>query len=449
MAAGVACTIVGGGVAGASLAILLAREGGNVALIDRGWGPWSGPWETMLPSARTLLQRTGLEELVTGCSRPDPLRHGAIWGSDECQWQQQQAPGLLLNRGAFDAALRRLAAAAGAVVHCGERTSLAAAGEQLVIATGRTMRVARPGATTASGPAALAFTYLGAAAAGDRGTAVVEAVPQGWIWTHAPTIGPASATVVVDAGQLRAIGRERLLAAAFAAARGPAARLIGRRLSGVVDATPRQHTVAGELRIGDAAAAIDPLASQGVEKALAAADHAAAVLRSAAVRPDWWPRLVACHARWERGLWQAHAAAAAEWYRREQRFAGEPFWRCRQVAAPPRQRVVRRLRVAAAVRACPVLVREGPWFVERDGHRHDGIDDERTHLGRVPLAPLLALFAAPRTIEEAVLAAGGDPRLFVAGPAAVRAALHELARSGWLEDASAASGRARAAATSR
>lgn len=439
-----ACTIVGGGVAGAALAFLLAREGSAVELIDRGNGPWSGPWETVLPSARALLERSGLAAVVADCAQQDPLRHGAIWGSEQCRWQQQAAPGLLLRRGAFDAALRDAAAAAGARVRCGERTTPAAPGERLVVATGRTVRVAKPGATTASGPGTLAFAFRGGLPPADCGTAVVEAVPQGWIWTHALATGLASATVVVDAGQLRKEGRERLLGAAFAAARGPASRLVDRRLHGVVDATPRLHSVAGELRLGDAAAAIDPLASQGVEKALAAADHAAAVLRSAAARPDWWPRLVACHARWERGLWQAHAAAAAAWYRREERFATEPFWRRRrQAASLPAS--TGRLHVAEAVRAGPVLVREGAVFVERAGFRHDGIDDERTHVGHLPLAPLLALFARPRTIDEAVALAGSDPRLFALGPAAVQAALQELARSGWLVDADAANGQERVA----
>lgn len=439
-----ACTIVGGGVAGAALAFLLAREGGTVELIDRGNGPWSGPWETVLPAAHALLERSGLAAVVTDCAQQDPLRHGAIWGSEQCRWQQQAAAGLLLRRGAFDTGLRDAAAAAGARVRCGERRAPAALGERLVVATGRTVRAARPGATTASGPGTLAFAFRGELPPADRGAAVVEAVPQGWIWTHAPANELASATIVVDAGQLREVGRERLLASAFAAARGPASRLVERRLHGVVDATPRLHSVDGELRLGDAAAALDPLASQGVEKALAAADHAAAVLRTAAARPEWWPRLVACHARWERGLWQAHAAAAAAWYRREERFAAELFWRRRRRAAPP-PAPSGRLRVAGAVRQCPVLVREGAWFVERAGFRHDGIDDERAHVGHVPLAPLLALFAQPRTIDEAAAIAGGDPRLFVLRPAAVQAALQELARSGWLVDADAPNGQERAA----
>jgi 2-polyprenyl-6-methoxyphenol hydroxylase-like FAD-dependent oxidoreductase len=426
--------VIGGGAAGASLAWLLAREGVAVRLVDRGNGPHSGPYETLLGSARAMLERTAFTALLEASAEPDPLRHGAIWGSDDVAWREDAPAGWLLRRGIFDERLRAAALRAGAVVEVGtfppaERTR-GDASRRLVIATGRGRYGGDP---AAMGPAAVAFTFAGEPAATDRGTAVVEALPTGWVWTHAPAHGPASAAVVVDTEQVRDAGREALLAAAFAAARGPAGRMRDRRLTHTSDATPRCHAEApGELRLGDAAAAIDPLASQGVEKAFAAADHAAAVLRTAVDRPAWWERLCACHARWERGLATAHADVAAGWYGRESRFAEEPFWRRRRTAAVPTPPSAGPWRVADDVQPVRVLVRQGPRFDEADGFRRDATDDERTHVGYVPVAPLLAAFRSPATLHVGVTRAGRDARLFVLPPRAVHAALLELVRTGWL-----------------
>ncbi len=406
-------------------------------LVDRGNGPYSGPYETLLGSARAMLERTAFATLLDASAEPDPLRHGAIWGSDDVVWREDAAAGWLLRRGVFDERLRAAARAAGAVVEVGAVASQdrrwLGADDRLVVATGRGVQAGSGHAPPAAGPAAVAFTFTGEADAADRGTAIVEAVPTGWIWTHAPNRGPASAAVVVDTEHVHAAGRETLLARAFAAARGPAGRLRHRQLTHTSDATPRWHQPAvGELRIGDAAASIDPLASQGVEKAFAAADHAAAVLHTAAEQPAWWDRLCACHARWERGLAAAHATVAAAWYGRESRFADEPFWRRRRVSEAGPLATAGRFRVADDVQATRVLVRQGPRFGEVDGYRRHASDDERTHVGYVPVGAVLAAFRTPGTLHQATTLAGQDARLFVLPPRAVHAAMLELLRAGWL-----------------
>ncbi|MEO6596300.1 MAG: FAD-dependent monooxygenase, partial [Planctomycetota bacterium] len=347
------CLIVGGGPAGCALAILLAQRGRAVMLVDHGRAHYSGPNETLLGSSMPMLERTGLGILLTTCAQPDPLRHGAIWGSDALQWREPGHAGLWLQRGPFDEAMRTTVAARGVRVVCPARVRFDDAGggakvlfadgrgEHVepalsIVATGRSsLQALVPAREESAGPSTLAFTWVGEPDDSDRGTAVVEAVPEGWIWTHVPAAGSASAAVLLDQEQLEQVGREALLERAFANARGPARRLRARQLVYANDATARYRTTAAKVMLlGDASATIDPLASQGVEKALAGADHAAAAVGTALQNPEWWPRLRDLHARWERGLFTAHRAVSTAFVQREQRFRSEPFWQRRAESAP-------------------------------------------------------------------------------------------------------------------
>ncbi|MBL8752230.1 MAG: FAD-dependent monooxygenase [Planctomycetes bacterium] len=434
--------VVGGGPAGAGLAFLLAKGGVRTVLVERGQARPSGPFETVLPAARGLLVRCGLDDVVAAAAEPDPLRHGAVWGSGALEWRAAEAGGLLLRRGPFDAALRRSAAERGAVVYEGARVTRDASGLLLVrgcIAEPLEPRVVvhatgRGGPRRALGPGTIAYTFVGEPDPGDRGTAVVEAVAAGWSWTHVPRDGTAACAWFLEA-RLDPMARRAALAHAFAAAVGPAGRLRAARLCFATDATPTVAVAnSGGLAIGDAAATADPLSSQGVEKALAAAEHAAAVVRTMLAEPAWSERLMAVHRRWEAGLAAAHRTAALAWYAREDRFVAAPFWAARRVdlrtSAPPAPELA--FRAAPTLVAERILVREGDRFAMVDGIRDTVSGDERSHIGYVPIAPLLRVCGQPIRLDDAVRVAGREPRLFVLPPRAVHAAIRELVRIGWL-----------------
>ncbi|MGC6487734.1 MAG: NAD(P)/FAD-dependent oxidoreductase, partial [Planctomycetota bacterium] len=296
------CLVIGGGAAGATLALLLARRGVAVTLVDDGRAHYSGPYETVLASTRSTWERLGVLRGVEDGVEADPLRHGAIWGQDELQWRDDPEAGLLLRRGHFDASLRRAAAAAGAVVHEGTRAVPAGRawrlGDETVTArlvayaTGRRQGVAGLARYTRGATRTVSVTLTGEPAAADRGTAVVEACRGGWLWSYAPARGPATAAALLDAPGGRG-GLRDAIEALTASARGPAGRMRQQRLLRANDASPRLRAPGGgALLLGDCAATIDPLASQGVEKAVAAAEHAATVICSALEEPRWWPRLV-------------------------------------------------------------------------------------------------------------------------------------------------------------
>lgn len=425
------------------LAWELARQGHSIVLVDHGRAHYSGPFETVLGATRSLWQRMGLLEQLQEGAVVDPLRHGAIWGSASMQWRDGDDAGLMLQRGVFDRGFRTAAAAAGATVRVGERVLRRdqqwQVGDDLfapkcvAYATGR-------GATDglekvqSTGPATTAVTVLGDPDVGDRGTAVVEAVADGWIWTHIPAVGDASAAVMLDRDGLKERTVEQVLTEVFAGALGPASRLRNWRVAHANDATMGDRGIQKNvLVLGDAAATIDPLASQGVEKAVSSAGHAACVVATALEQPQWWPRLCALHSQWELGLQAAHRRSAYEFYDQEDRFGDHTFWRRRTLAndaveVPAAAKLV----MVATVKQTRALLRHGPRYIEVDGAIDTSSGTEIARVGRVPVAPLVTMLAAPCTLQDAVAQAKTEPSLFVLSPREVHDAILQLAARGWV-----------------
>lgn len=443
------CLIVGGGPGGAALALHLAQRDVAVALVDHGRAHYSGPFETVLASTKSIWDRMGLLQSVAAGVAVDPLRHGAIWGNQELQWRQDEEAGLLLRRGVFDAALRATANAAGAEVYEGARAERVADGWQwtaddgetillqpklLAYATGRAALPCLP-KTQPVGPKTTAVTVLGEPADDDRGSAVVEAVRDGWIWTHVPATGEASAAVLVDRELLKGRKTEDVIEQMFAEASGPAARLRDWRVAHANDATMWKRDVASDcLLLGDAAATIDPLASQGVEKAVSAAEHASVVIATALEHPEWWARLRALHTRWEHGLQAAHSRSANAFYEVESRFASEPFWQQRQAMAPEPAKVPNDqvFRLSTTVQTARVLMRHGPRIIEVAGAIDQATGEELARIARVPVAAVIGLFGEPASLAGAVSLASKDPSLFVLTPHEVHEAIVQLVMRGWL-----------------
>jgi hypothetical protein len=137
-------------------------------------------------------------------------------------------------------------------------------------------------------------------------------------------------------------------------------------------------------------------------------------------------------------LFRAHLATAGAYYASERRFEGAPFWRAR-TAPPPGPStsggtapVPRFLRRAPLVEERPGLRRAGPVLEPATTFAVAGDDEFLTHLGFVPVEPLLRAFAAPRGLEEGIALAGQDPRVFALPKAAVRGAVLALFERGFL-----------------
>jgi hypothetical protein len=185
--------------------------------------------------------------------------------------------------------------------------------------------------------------------------------------------------------------------------------------------------------LGDAAAGLDPLASQGTEKALVGAENAALAIAAALEDPSLRDAAVACHARWERDLFHAHRKTCAGFYGRVARHAAQPFWQRRsaieQAKVPMPVRLVRATSVAEHL----VLERRGSTLERSVGYGRD-LASARVRIGRVALEPLLSAFAEPRSVEDGIARTGQDARVFPLGTAAVRAAITDAISLGLLTE---------------
>jgi flavin-dependent dehydrogenase len=301
-------TVIGGGPAGATCALALARSGISVTLVHwDGYAP--GGIELVSGCARQMLEQDspglfrrllGVEicQTVSLWDTPEPVTLNAMfnpWG-----------PGVALERSLLDQSLRHLARAAGASIAADtkathiERSSqgwrlLLRSGETgssllnsrfVVIATGRAAGglVERPPAPE---PSRIALMMpLAGRGGGDQGhTLYIESADNGW-WYALPAIcGEYFAGFCTRRGEVKKrqgslreffiqeLRRTRLLSPLLPGAADN--RITGR----TADASPFTGAAGdGWIAIGDAAYAPDPLSGMGIERAIESARLGAGAL---------------------------------------------------------------------------------------------------------------------------------------------------------------------------
>jgi class 3 adenylate cyclase/flavin-dependent dehydrogenase/tetratricopeptide (TPR) repeat protein len=336
--------VIGGGPAGAVFAIRLAALGHEVTLVERTAFPRRRLGEALTPGVRVLLETLGTGDAIEAGGGLAVARIRHLWDG-AAQWREEaQAAGCTVDRGRFDARLLDLARAAGVEVlqpaRVLERTATevgwtltiaapegvrACAADFLAIATGRS------GRTVAEGPATIA-AHAYWRPRGAMPDACIEAGEDAWYWGVPLPGGLYNALVVCRPDTLRAaegatladrlatmLARSRLLPDLAGARReGPA---------GAADATPRR---AAEpvgprvIRIGDAALALDPISSSGVQKAIQGALAAAVTANTLLRRPE--ARAAAL---------EFYEASLRETAARHRRWAAGPLRRRRGDAAAP------------------------------------------------------------------------------------------------------------------
>ena len=344
--------VVGAGPAGSIAAIVLARAGFRVAIID----PASEPaesfkvGESLPPAARPLLEHLELISLVE--KGPHLVSHGncSAWGSSRLESLDfifdPNGPGWHLDRVRFDADLRKAAELAGAesiqgrldefsresdgwLLHLGAENATA---PWLVDATGRSARVARRlGAERRKDDSLMAVFAWFATEERDRETrTVVESVEEGW-WYTAKL--PGHKRIAAFQGDPEEIGQlvseegwERLLADTIHV--GPilrrAKRLTPLRCAEACGARLDRFHGDGWLATGDAALSFDPLSSQGLFNALYSGMKAGECLRRAMSGEG--PGVLEEYSRRLESIRSAYFNRRNVFYASERRWPQKPFW---------------------------------------------------------------------------------------------------------------------------
>lgn len=350
--------VLGAGPAGASLAVALARLGYRVALFHRARPPRiSAVWETVSPGGLELLQRHHPEYW------PRLERH-LVRSAATVRWSRSDfadppiRPATLIDRRELDPLLRESASTAGAILFAGGDVasrigkfwrvttdqSVSIDCQFLVDAAGRHSGL--PGKRTIYPPRTFALTARVDGTNLDQAETRIEALAEAWFWTARGIEPTASVTLFVGLETMRLRSeqerkREFLRLLEPSSLSVPARKLSLASRVAAVDATIAERQPVCEdqlLRIGDAALALDPLASQGIHHALLTARYAAAAINTTMTKGDANLAAEFIRARHADAL-QHHLSTCRALYRRQDMF-DTAFWRERAGAetyVPPVQ----------------------------------------------------------------------------------------------------------------
>ncbi len=307
--------IVGGGPAGAALALRLAQLGHAVTVAERSPFDRARPGESLHPGARMLLETLGITDAPFVRVAKTLVR----WSGDTDVVEHE---GLAIGRPQLERFLLDRARDAGAKILQPHASQAMPSARFIVDASGRASWSRAPRTRIGVPTTAIAAHWRGRALPRESR---IEALEEGWLWGSPLPNGSFSAMAFVDAGtdasgaRLDSMLRASQLFRDLRGARGAVRRH---------DATTYACAVpwaARLLRIGEASFSLDPLSASGVLAALQSAVHASAALHTVLTHPERTELAMQFIIDAQKAAIAQHTTWTASFYARS-RFAGADFY---------------------------------------------------------------------------------------------------------------------------
>jgi flavin-dependent dehydrogenase len=433
--------IIGGGPAGSVLAARLAQLGHDVCLVERAAFPRRRLGESLGPGVLPLLSTVGVGAAIASAGFTPARSVTVNWDQGERQWEDPDGQGLLVDRGHFDRLLLDHAREAGVRVFQPATVAAKALrndGWNLRIeADGRALELRAAFLADATGRAALLRSDRRQTG---RRTVALHACWQGcglpaqpriaagaaeWYWGVPLPRGVYNTLVFIDAARFRA-DRASLLRAGFRAliegsgllAGCTEARLLGRVAA--ADATPYldgESVTLRSIKVGDAALALDPLSSSGVQKAIQTALSGAVVVNTLLRKPETSEAALRFYRDRLSEASERHRKWAANHYATVAARRPAKFWRDRGAAPPasastypssepidhrPPSEAPLVLSGKVVFTNLPCL--DGAFVRVKAAVQHPAMEGPVAYLGNWELAPLLHQVRAGMTSHQVALA---------------------------------------------
>jgi flavin-dependent dehydrogenase len=427
--------IIGAGPAGVTLACRLAALGHDVCLIERATFPRACLGESLTPGVWPFFDLLGVHAAIERAGFTRVHTVSVRWGRGDEERHDPSGHGLLVDRGRFDQLLLERARTLGVQVlqparvverdrSSGEwRLAVQVAGHTLDL---RTRFVADaggragwlPGLRRRTGPRTVALHgyWRGASLSG---TPRIEAGDDAWYWSVPLPDGRCNTLVFVSPAAVRSTHRSEL-EAQFRQLLGRSGLLEACRDATlddrvhIVDATPHladEPVTRDTIMVGDAALALDPLSSSGVQKAMQSALGGAIVVNTLLRRPELAGAAIEFHRASLAASSERHRTWAATHYATVGEAQPHAFWTDRASPTPPAPMssggppsMDERVAISADAEIVDEPCLDGDFVAVRPALRHPALDGAVAYLNGWELAPLVRGWRAGITPREAALA---------------------------------------------
>jgi len=350
--------VVGAGPAGLAAALRLVDLGRDVCLVALSPVHGNRRWESLTPGAWKILDALGLGTALAHAHCLPSHAATVSWGGREVNRAGHAEITFLIDRARFDACLMDAARRRGvrlltpAVASQPQKiggtwllpvttsqTTVSLCAAHVIDASGR--KALTGSRRRRLSPATLALCARWRGQPAPPGMTTIEATAESWLWSASLADGAHYAAVFVDPRSLRAAGVEPT-AAFLEAVGGSSSRWEGALASSVTacDASPiriaRAPGFEDIIAAGEAALSLDPLSSQGIQRALVDGQQSAIVVNTLIVHPERRDIAVAFHAERQGEASRRDGAMCHGLYREQAITYRSPFWSryCEQGAPP-------------------------------------------------------------------------------------------------------------------